>query len=67
MPPELGHRRKREVKVPRVAEEVPQLNEQTVRHMTETKNSNVPTPALWAARTHDVFGVGLCRCQPRDY
>ena len=53
-----------EVEVPRVAEEVPQLHEEAVRHVPQPKNSDVLTPALRAAGTHGVFGAGLCR-EPR--
>src|ERR1043166_5201110 len=54
-----------EVEVPRVAEEVPQLREQAVRHVPQPKNSDVLTPALRAPGTHGVFGAGLCRFKPR--
>src|SRR5262249_28744266 len=50
-----------EVEVPRVAEEVPQLHEKAVGYMSQPKDSDVLTPALWAAGTYRVFGVGVCR------
>jgi hypothetical protein len=55
-----------EVEVPRVAEEVPQLHEEAVGHVPQPKRSDVLTPALRAAGTHGVFGVGLCRFEPRQ-
>src|SRR5262245_54662480 len=50
-----------EVEVPRVAEEVPQLGEEAIGYMAQPKHSDVLTPALRAAGTHGVFGIGLCR------
>jgi hypothetical protein len=50
-----------EVEVPRVAEEVPQLGEEAIGYMAQPKDSDVLTPALRAAGTHGVFGIGLCR------
>lgn len=56
----------RKVEVPRIAEEVPQLHEEAIRHMTQTKDSDVLPPALRAAGTHSVLGVGLRRSEPGD-
>ena len=54
-----------EVKVPRVAEKVPQMREDAVGYVPQPKDSDVLTPALRAAGTHGVFGAGLCRFEPR--
>ena len=56
----------RKVEVPRIAEEVPELHEEAVRHMTQTKDRDVLAPALGAAGTHGVFGIGLCRPETED-
>ena len=55
-----------EVEVPRVAEEVPQLREEAIGYVPQPKDSDVLTPALRAAGTHGVFGIGLCRFEPRE-
>jgi hypothetical protein len=41
----------RKVEVPRISEEVPQLHEEAIRHMTQTKDSDVLPPALRTAGT----------------
>jgi hypothetical protein len=55
-----------EVEVLRIAEKVPQLHEEAVGYVPQPKDSDVPTPALRAAGTHGVFGVGLCQLEPRE-
>lgn len=55
-----------EVEVPRIAIEVAQLNEDTVRHMAEPKDSDVRTPALRAKGAHIVPGLGLRQAEPND-
>ena len=47
--------------MPRVAEEVPQLDEEAVGYVPDAKDSDVLTPTLRTAGTHGVFGAGLCR------
>jgi hypothetical protein len=44
-----------EVKVSRVAEEVPHLYEEAVGYVPQPKDSNVLTPTQRAAGTHGVF------------
>jgi len=56
----------REVEVPRIAEELPKLHKEAIGHMTQAKDRDVLTPALGAAGTHGVFGVGLCRSEAKD-
>ncbi len=55
-----------EVEVPRVAEEVPQLHEEAVRHMPQAKDRDVLASALRAAGTHGVLGIKLCSSEPRE-
>ena len=54
-----------EVEVLRIAEKVSQPHEKAIGHVPQPKGSDVLTPALRAARTHAVFGAGLCRFEPR--
>jgi hypothetical protein len=55
-----------EVEVPRVAEEVSQLHKKTVGYVAQPKDSDVPTPALWAAGTHSVLSTGVVSSSARD-
>jgi hypothetical protein len=55
------------VEVLRVAEEVSQLHKEAVGHVPQPKCSDVLAPALRAAGTHGVFGVGLRRFKPRGW
>ena len=55
-----------EVEVFRVAEEVPQLHEEAVGYVPQSKDGDVLTPALRTAGTHDVFGTGLCRFEAHE-
>jgi hypothetical protein len=50
-----------EVEVPRVAEEVPQLDEAAIGYMAQPKDRDVLTPTLRAAGSHGVFGIELCQ------
>jgi hypothetical protein len=54
-----------EVEVLRIAEKVSQLHEKAIGHVPQPKGSDVLTSALRAARTHPVFGAGLCGFEPR--
>jgi hypothetical protein len=56
-----------DVEMPRIAEEVPQLHKQAVRHMAQTKDSDVLTPALRASGTQSVLVLGPCRSEPGDW
>ncbi|MGH7783956.1 MAG: hypothetical protein ACREO5_08990, partial [Candidatus Binatia bacterium] len=55
-----------EVEVPRISEKVPQLHEEAVGDVSQTKDGDVLTPALRAASTHGVLGAGICRFEPRE-
>jgi hypothetical protein len=52
--------------MPRVAVELPQLDEDAVRHMAEPKDGDVLTPTLRAAGTQVVSGLSLCQAKPND-
>ena len=42
--------------MPCVAEKLPQLHEQIIGDVSQPEDSNVLTPALWAAGTHGDIG-----------
>ena len=56
----------REVEALRIAEVVPQLHNEGVRHVTQAKDRDVLTPALRTAGARGVLGVGLRESQPND-
>jgi hypothetical protein len=52
--------------VPRVAEEVPQLDEAAIGYMAQPKDRDVLTPTLRAAGSHGIFGIELCQFEPYE-
>jgi len=55
-----------EIEMPCVAEQLPQLHEDAVGYVPQSKDSDVLTPALRVASTHAVFGTRIFRVEPRE-
>ena len=54
-----------EIEVFSVAEKLPQLHEQIIGDVSQSEDSDVLTPALWAVGTHGVLGPEFRRLEPR--